>query len=368
MVAGDFKMCQAVWRSPLLPESSSNLSTQVSNLPPIGCGARFGFDLLTYLRAYGSKLKALIIQLEKFDFSSIRAALVASTPGRQNLQRLDDDKETSWGWPGLKTVLQRVPVQLSKQSHVVVQVSSVANLGAGDKWLRETFLRALGAGIGTFNEHPHYPKFSLIFPTADEIRRSLEGYDSGGSVHMKTQSPAQARQLEYVRPMLCHWAGDNVEEGSRSASASNNVLRDAGRKRTTPHMKTYIRFTDSNMDQIDWAMVTSANLSTQAWGAAASPSGEVRICSYEIGVVVWPALWKTNEDDKVEMVPVFKKDLPGQIGGSTMTTEGGDRVVELGFRMPYDLPLVPYAAHEMPWCAAAPDEEPDWMGRVWPGF
>ena len=146
------------------------------------------------------------------------------------------------------------------------------------------------------------------------------------------------------------------------------------------------------MQKIDWAIVTSANLSTQAWGSAASATGDVRICSYEIGVVVWPALWddaatttatntavNTHNDDGAEkstaiMIPVFGRDFPpsssedsaiegtsaGGLGTSTSgqshlssTDDAGDtRVIErerlkdgkavVGWRMPYDLPLVPY--------------------------
>lgn len=123
------------------------------------------------------------------------------------------------------------------------------------------------------------------------------------------------------------------------------------------------------MAKIDWAMVTSANLSTQAWGGGTSGSGgEVRICSYEIGVVVWPDLWSEQEDGKeedkktrVELVPTFKRDTP------SVANDDADAKRTVGWRMPYDLPLVPYAADEKPWCASEPCDEPDWMGRVWAG-
>ena len=111
------------------------------------------------------------------------------------------------------------------------------------------------------------------------------------------------------------------------------------------------------MGKIDWAMVTSANLSTQAWGAGVNGAGEVRICSYEIGVVVWPGLWD-GDNGKAEMVPIFKKDRPaGEEDGRTV----------VGWRMPYDLPLVPYGANEKPWCASEPCGEPDWKGKTWSG-
>lgn len=93
--------------------------------------------------------------------------------------------------------------------------------------------------------------------------------------------------------------------------------------------------------------------------------GQVRVCSYEIGIVVWPGLWDDNETGtKAEMVPVFKKNTPDDLIGI------GDEAVgiRVGWRMPYDLPLLPYSENQQPWCATEPCAEPDWMGRSWPGF
>ncbi|KAJ5232692.1 hypothetical protein N7468_005648 [Penicillium chermesinum] len=147
--------------------------------------------------------------------------------------------------------------------------------------------------------------------------------------------------------------------------------RDAGRGRAAPHIKTYIRFADSDkLDTIDWAMVTSANLSIQAWGAGTNQSGEVRICSYEIGVVVWPGLLAEepptssgadmSDSRNSIMVPCFLKDEPDAKGHccSGVTTV-------VGFRMPYKLPLTPYGRSDEPWCATAMHSIPDWQGRTW---
>lgn len=43
------------------------------------------------------------------------------------------------------------------------------------------------------------------------------------------------------------------------------------------------------------------------------------------------------------------------------------REIVVGWRMPYDLPLIPYGKDDMPWCTTEPCSEPDWTGRVWPG-
>lgn len=389
-IVRDWSMCQAVWRSPLMPLQTFPSTLQDTLGPfPIGGGYRFKRDILRYLNSYGQRRTGpLTAELKRYQFSSVRGALVASVPGKQNLKDTDPDQETLWGWPGLKHVLRSLnPQTPGKKPHIVMQCSSVASIGK--KWL-EHFQQMLRYHQSFQASPPSpMPRFSLVFPTADEIRRSVDGYACGGSIHMKTQTPAQRTQLELLKPMLCHWAGD--ERGGRS-----NV-RQAQRRRAAPHIKTYIRFSDESMTSVDWALMTSANLSKQAWGEEINGKGEVRICSYEIGVVVWPALWDDGGGE-AEMVPVFGKDVPDDacndieeneergmdddVDDDVETTddEGGEGVfadrkegsrpcrTKVGLRMPYDLPLVPYADEEMPWCASTPCSEPDWMGRTWPGF
>lgn len=361
----DWRMSQAIWRTPLLPLQQQE--SGLESLPPLGSGPRFKHDLLGYFRGYNQNgrdlLEDLVDKLMRHDFSEVRGALVASVPKKQILQSLDPEVENIWGWPGLKRILRCLPTKsaddldLEYQPQIVAQISSVA--AVGEKWLKSTLIPTLST-MGSRKLPPNQakkPTISIIFPTADEIRRSIDGYGSGGSIHMKSSSnSAQVKQLTALRPTLCHWAGDQAV--ATTSAAHQAPLREAGRRRAAPHIKTYIRFSHDSMDKIDWAMMTSANISTQAWGAATSAGGEVRVCSYEIGVVVWPELW----GDDAEMVPTFRSDTPPE------RKEGSEAKTVVGWRMPYDLPLMPYEADEMPWCASEACNEPDWMGRVWPGY
>lgn len=356
-------MTQAMWRSPLLPLNQSSLS-EVANRPPVvGTGAKFKIDLLNYLRAYNQKrpvCRSLVEQLDKYDFSAIKAALIASVPGRHNIH--DASEETKWGWAALRHALRTVPVQ-EGLSEIVVQISSIATLGPTDTWLRKSLFDALKASKNKVKEEPI---FKVVFPTPDEIRRSLDGYESGGSIHTKTQSAQQAKQLLYLKPMFCHWA-NNAERGQGMwrfwiditrlqltpypALESGCQVQEAGRKRAAPHIKTYIRYGEKS---IEWALTTSANLSKQAWGEAVNATtGEVRIASWEIGVLVWPSLFA--EDAK--MVGTFQNDTPDGKGDE-------DRSV-VGLRIPYNLPLQSYGADEKPWVATASYHEPDWKGQMW---
>lgn len=129
-------------------------------------------------------------------------------------------------------------------------------------------------------------------------------------------------------------------------------------------------------------MVTSANLSKQAWGDVLNKKDEIWIQSWEAGVVVWPALYKHGGEGF--MVPVFGRDLPGDVDGRQDNREEGESEggsesgsgsdsdwkgkTVVGVRMPYDLPLAPYAAEERPWCASMRYEEVDRFGRSWGGY
>jgi hypothetical protein len=214
MIAKDWtNMTNAVWRSPRLPRLSpgSRQRDNYSNLH-IGSGERFQADLLHYLRCYDSRkitCKPLVDQLGQYDFSKVKGALVASAPGQCNMHDLS---ETAYGWAAAKRALGSVSCKQGN-SEIVVQVSSIATLGAKDTWLQKTLFDSLAASK---DKGLQRPKFRVVFPTADEIRKSLDGYASGASIHTKIQSAQQAQQLGYLRPIFCHWANDSEDGAGES--------------------------------------------------------------------------------------------------------------------------------------------------------
>lgn len=213
MIAKDWtNMTNAVWMSPLLPRLPEKEISTIDHA--VGTGRRFKHDLLSYLRAYDVRrptLGDLVDQLGWYDFSAVQAALVASVPGRHQVH---DVSQTAWGWPALKRTLRSVPVQAGS-SEIVAQVSSIATLGATDNWLQKCLFDSLSVSKTASSSTPR-PKFKVVFPTADEIRRSLDGYASGMSIHTKIQSQQQAKQLAYLRPIFCHWANDAPDGKSTS--------------------------------------------------------------------------------------------------------------------------------------------------------
>jgi tyrosyl-DNA phosphodiesterase 1 len=75
--------------------------------------------------------------------------------------------------------LKSVPVS-GTEPEIVIQISSIATLGQNDKWLDKTLFEVLKTSKNLKSK----PKFHVIFPTADEIRRSLNGYASGSAIRM----------------------------------------------------------------------------------------------------------------------------------------------------------------------------------------
>ncbi|KAL2419590.1 hypothetical protein ABEF95_003754 [Exophiala dermatitidis] len=334
--------------------------------------------------------------------------------------------------------------------HVVCQISSIATLPT--PWLNQFFsgivpsqrstLQSTTTSTSTtkwINTKKQIPAkydpsaISIIFPTPQNVATSLDGYASGGSIHMKSQTASHLNQISLLRPSLCQWTR------SRTGASSSS----SGRHLAAPHVKTYIRFKSKPTAQtptpdIDWALLTSANLSTQAWGIVREPKDkrkekEVVVQSFEIGVLVWPALFgpefedegTTKQDDagsgrdarmgtgdydiknttnpakedqsqnlnsvhSVRMVPVSGTDMPSQLqlqpanistgivedgtasGNGIANANVNEKDVSsttttlVGIRLPYDLPLTPYAETDMPWSPQGGYEIPDRHGRRWP--
>ncbi|KAK1836939.1 tyrosyl-DNA phosphodiesterase I, partial [Podospora conica] len=317
-------MTNAVWASPLLTPGSDPSS-------PAGPGspAAFKTTLLAYLSAYPTTVsRPLTTLLSTFSFAPIRAHLIASVPGRHPHPLNPSISQTPFGWPALPPALSTIPT--TSPATIAIQVSSIATLGPTPSWLHTVLFPSLAP-----SDHASVD-WRVVFPTAGEIRESLEGYVSGGSIHMRTASKQQGKQLGYLRPMLCRWGGANPGPG-----------RDAGRARAAPHVKTYVRYGEAG--RVEWAMVTSANLSRQAWGeGVGKEDGGVRVASYEMGVLVWPGLWGEG------------RVMEGVFGGDYSEGEG---VVPL--RMAYGLPLERYGEGEEPWVATRGYEEVDWKGGRW---
>lgn len=369
MLAKDWtNMTQAVWRSGPLPHAESN----DGELAVIGAGKRFKYDLLEYFRAYKRPTKDLVQQLRQYDFDMVKGALVGSVPTKiDNKQARSTASQHLWGYPQVREVMKQRALSnthpQSTQPHLVAQVSSIATLHNG--WL-ETLV---GAFQGSVSSTRSAATLSIIYPTASNVAASLDGYAAGGSIHTKAQSAAHLKQIDSLRPHLHQWTRGGID-----SYRSDHDL-------AAPHIKTYIQFMSKPTNEkleagevdIGWVLVTSANLSTQAWGSLprtdskekaktktqATGEGTVHIQSFEIGVLIWPELFIAPNQPlaRARMVPVSGQDMPHAIHRANDEEEE----IVVGIRMPYDLPLTPYGPGELPWSPQGTYQTPDSKGRVW---
>jgi tyrosyl-DNA phosphodiesterase-1 len=107
-----------------------------------------------------------------------------------------------------------------------------------------------------------------------------------------------------------------------------------------------------------WILITSCNLSKAAWGALEKKGSQLKIRSYEIGVLFLPSDQETSAGHTPFSVATTHPHGPG--AGSSSVPGMGMRLVT-----PFDLPLTPYTREDQPWVWNARHMKPDSKGNVW---
>jgi len=219
-------MTQVLWMSPRLPECPHPAPEPSGQaLPPLGTGQRFKCDLVNYLKAYkcpGWSVLPICAVVARFSFDEVKAVLIASVPGTYKAD--SDGVSTSWGWAAMKETLKQVPVTTGSHPEIVAQAQSIGFLGPReDCWLEKTLFGALSGGKGqTPQQTPNVKSdFKLMFPTADEVRFVLNGYESGLSLFTKTHGDREQRQVRALMPYLCHWNNYSYFGAGQSIVSSN---------------------------------------------------------------------------------------------------------------------------------------------------
>lgn len=316
LIAHDWEnTTQGVWRSGRLQKASDNHEK-----------SKFQTDFIEYLQSYKvSSLRPLINQLADYDFSSIKSTLIASTPGRFYKDKPDFFK---WGANKLRNALTAYD-KGSDDDQLIMQCSSVGTLGDKDNYLTPILKTAM-LGKEPMAMSQDSCSLKLVYPSVDDVRNSINGYISGGSIFMKKQKPKDLQQLQYIRPMLCRWKGEKTRRG-----------------RAAPHIKTYTRVSKNNQ-KIRWFLLTSANLSKQAWGSLHQKNSYQWIQSFECGILLTGDL------------------KPGYLPTQKGTEDHSECCSTSLIRLPYDLPVEPYTSTDEPWTPWQEYTEPDLYGNCWP--
>ncbi|CDK24544.1 unnamed protein product [Kuraishia capsulata CBS 1993] len=317
---------QTLWKSPILKKRSETRSTN------------FKADLTRYLRSYHlEKMDELSEILAEYDFSEISAEFISSSPGDYVLD-LDHPGETLSGYGKLYQVLNAnnlIPQDHQKHLKVVAQISTIAS---PYELSRNIFLHLLAPMVNgsTFplsdgalavfdsGKQDNYDAI-VVFPTDEEVKNCASGELAGAAILYQPYP-------KYYNPNL---------EGHRKAlkRAFHRWISkvETGREKFPPHCKTYCA-TDDDYATLKWVLMTSSNLSKQAWGCPGknlSPDSRVqkyKIQSFEAGVLLHS----------------------GQFGGLPLVPEyvsnTSNKNNSVPIRLPFSLPPVRYTAKDKPWC------------------
>lgn len=274
----------------------------------------FETDLLEYLQRVGF---LDYTQLNSYDFSSANCHLIASVPGYH--------KHSDFTKFGLKKV-GKVLTGSTKftwdpNKTLTAQFSSLGSLD--EPWLVHQFARCLGGS----------KDIRLIFPTVESVRSSLEGYQAGGSI------PASTKNMKsFIRSRLYHWNPEN---------------------RAMPHLKTYALGIDSDMQ---WFMLSSANLSRAAWGTEQKNGTQFMTRSYELGVLFIKGESSSSSNTGFYCCLTDEGKTPIWCGSyDTSTLKSGVHSIPL----PYSLGAKKYTNNDQPWIWDAKYSIPDIHGNLW---
>ncbi|EFJ50373.1 hypothetical protein VOLCADRAFT_88920 [Volvox carteri f. nagariensis] len=260
----------------------------------------FEQDLVAYFRALAlppAMANPLFEAIAMHDFSFARGTLVASVPGYHR----GTAAVQSYGHMRLRRLLEQVPLPscfaaegsscgtASSSSAVppeglIIQCSSMGSFDQA--WLVDE----MGASLAACRRQPPPPPppprplaaappprpsgppgcgplpLAVVWPTVEEVRNSIEGWNAGRSI----PGPSRNVSKPFMGRYYARWGGEAV-----------------GRQRAMPHIKTYTRYRGQ---QLAWFLVTSHNLSKAAWGELQKNGSQLMIRSYELGVLVTPAL------------------------------------------------------------------------------
>ncbi|XP_034099681.1 probable tyrosyl-DNA phosphodiesterase isoform X1 [Drosophila albomicans] len=287
----DWHNCtQSLWMSPLLPALTEDAEPTAGESP-----TGFKADLLRYLVVYQvEQLEPWLERIRKTDFSAINVFLITSVPGA-HLQ------PAPWGCTAIGTVLEHHMVPIDDSIPIVCQSSSIGSLGFTPMgWVQRDLLRHMRRNRSQVNRLRGFMPFKMIHPSK---RNALASHDGGISPYKQEHHDRQS----WLTAHLQQWKSDQRH-----------------RSQAMPHNKCYARFNEQEQS-LYWFLLTSANISKAAWGYTDRYS-LLTIANYEAGVLFLP---KFVIGDETFPLCSSRNGFPP-------------------FSLPYDVPLTPYAADDVP--------------------
>jgi tyrosyl-DNA phosphodiesterase-1 len=153
-----------------------------------------------------------------------------------------------------------------------------------DKWVSSEFLSTCITSNTAAKQDLTSHNIHLVWPTVEFVKKSIDGLSAGGSLCL-----APKNMKPFLKPKFRKY-----------------VPNQPARSNIPPHIKTFARASSDN--SLAWICLTSANLSTAAWGQLQKNASQLMIRNYEIGVLFLPSLssMEANKENEVPMTTSFK--------------------------------------------------------------
>lgn len=343
----DYKIqTQMCWISPRLHKKPIGQPIKESD-------SKFGEDLLTYLQHYDKpEIDGLIANLKQYDFSDINVQFIGSVPGSYKIPtdittKYDPKFNGVFGYGKLYTYLKMFHLDTST-GKLVGQCSTIAGPCTSKDNIFNAVLTRVAEGRRPLLEPNEKEGLEpvIVYPTVGEVLTARASYISGVALHFNSERKNKywgyKNQYEHIKQYFYRWR-----------SCQNSKMSKAGRSNLSPHVKTYC-VTRNNFKTMEWFLMTSANMSSQAWGkptgkraTTKNPGDSYVVSSYEAGILINPKLLGSKK--MVKLVPVMGRDTLDE----TLVT--GDHILQ-PVRIPYDIPLEKYHPNDKPWTTEVCDE------------
>ncbi|KAL4144798.1 hypothetical protein PRNP1_013924 [Phytophthora ramorum] len=286
-------------------------------------GNDFEEDLVHYLSSLGAQVKLFCGELKRFDFSRARVALIPSVPGVHKGKDME-----RYGHLRVRKLLKTFNVPQT-DNPLICQFSSLGSLD--EKWLFGEFAESFLPGKKNISASSMpVQALHIIWPSVEDVRNSLEGWNSGRSI------PCPLKNMKpFLHKYLRKWTPPSVLH----------------RQNAMPHIKSYARFdpSDEAAGALDWAIVTSSNLSKAAWGTLQKKKTQFMVRSYELGVMFLPPLLAhQNGGTSPHLVTIGSKAAAGHSGVEDF--ESSEKQPKELLPLPYGFPLTTYnPKQDEPW-------------------
>lgn len=117
--------------------------------------------------------------------------------------------------------------------------------------------------------------------------------DSAGFLRLDQSTCGKRLKIQYIMILIHKHKIETFDqhEGWLKKRLCRWQSKRAGRQIVMPHIKTYTRITG---DELEWFLLTSANLSRAAWGQYQKDHTQIYIKSYELGVLLCRELFQVS--------------------------------------------------------------------------